>query len=57
MRRRVCLPWLRAEEARLALSFSLSLPRDLDLALASPRCSVECQLCGRVCTHITIQVK
>ena len=38
---------LIAEEALLALSFSLSLPVLLLLALANPRCKVECQEWGR----------
>ena len=43
----ICLPGMRADEALLARSFSLSLPRDLDRALANPFWMVECQEWGR----------
>ena len=41
------LPDVRADDALLALSFSLSLPWDLERALANPFWSVECQEWGR----------
>ena len=43
----VVLPEVSAEEARLALSFSLSRPMERERARANPFCSVECHEWGR----------
>ena len=42
------LPAFKADDARFTRSFSFSLPDDLLLALAKPRCRVECQEWGRL---------